>query len=71
MNPIYRRDHTDIDYEAIRRRQALTSGIDQLSRAASALHAARSGDEKSMRDAVLSDAQRRLCSMQAELRALE
>jgi hypothetical protein len=71
MSVIYRRDRTDHDHDAIRRRRALDYAVAELARAANALQAARSGDDKSIRDAVLTDAHRRLCSMQAELRCLE
>jgi hypothetical protein len=63
---IYRRDHTDIDHEAVRLRRAL----DELLRARNALQAARGGND-SLRDAVIEDARRRLDSMQRELKALE
>ena len=71
MSVSYRRDLTAADHDAIRRRQALTLGIDHLQRAANALQAARVGNNDGLRDAVLSDARRRLCSMQRELQALE
>jgi hypothetical protein len=71
MSSPFRRDHTNIDHDAVRRRRALDYALAELARAANALQAARSGEDNSMRDAVLTDAHRRLCSMQAEVRCLE
>lgn len=70
MNAPFCRDHTAIDHEAVRRSLALTRALDELRRASNALQAARGGND-GLRDAVLSDAHRRLESMQRELRALE
>jgi hypothetical protein len=67
----FRRDHTRIDLDAIRRREALTYSISQLQRAATALKTASTNKADSLRDAVLEDARRRLESMQRELRSLE
>lgn len=67
---VYQRDRTAIDHEAVRRSLALTLAIDALRRAANALQAARGGND-GLRDAVLTDAHRRLENMQRELRALE
>jgi hypothetical protein len=66
----YRRDHTDIDHAAIKRRQALTYSIDQLGRAANALQAARAGNN-GLRDAVLASVADRLRSLLAQLQSLE
>lgn len=66
----FQRDRTAIDHEAVRRSLALTLAIDALLRATNALQAARGGND-GLRDAVLTDAHRRLESMQRELRALE
>jgi hypothetical protein len=68
MSTIFRRDHTDVEREAIRRRRALDNAISELRGAANALQAARAGDN-SLRDAVLDDARRRLESTQILLRA--
>ena len=70
ITTVYRRDHTEIDHEAVRRRRALTYAVDELRRAANALQAALGGND-SLRDAVIEDARRRLESMQRELKALE
>jgi len=69
MNPIYRRDQNVDQEAAVRRRQALNYSIDQLSRAANGLSAARSGND-GQRDALIEDACRRIDSMQSELKAL-
>jgi hypothetical protein len=65
----FQRDQTN--FEAIRRRQALTHGIDSLRRAATAVLAARCGDSTGMRDTLLADVNRRIESMVRELRNLE
>ena len=70
MSAIYRRDRT-ADLGVTKRSRALAYGVDQLKRAANALQAARCGDDKSLRNAVLTDACRRLHSMQREIKALE
>jgi hypothetical protein len=64
----FRRDLTDLDHDAIRRRRALDYAVAELQRAANALQAAGNGG---LRDSVLTDAYRQLESMQRELRALE
>jgi hypothetical protein len=70
MTMIYQRDLTAVDHDAITRTQALTHGIDQLRRAASAVLAAGSGEADGLRHAVLHDAHRRIESMVRELQAL-
>lgn len=67
-NAPFRRDRQPIDHAAVRRRQALSYGIDQLRRAATAVLAARCGDTYSMRDTLLGDVHRRIESMTRELR---
>jgi predicted metal-dependent hydrolase len=70
MTAIYRRDLIDVDHETVKRRRALDHAVGELQRAANALQAARAGND-SLRDALLGDAHRRLCSTQRELEALE
>jgi hypothetical protein len=69
MNTIFRRDQNADHDAAIRRRQALNYSIDQLSRAANGLSAARSGGD-GRHDSLIEDARRRIESMQSELKAL-
>jgi hypothetical protein len=56
--------------DAIKRRQALDYGIDQLRRCISAASAASHGEPNAMRAAVLQSVHQRLSSMLVELRAL-
>ena len=71
MNQLFRRDHTNIDHDAVRRRRALSYGIDELKRANNAIATAAQDEPRAMRQSVLQDAQRRLASTLRELQALE